>query len=286
MRLIMLGAPGSGKRALLKRILADQRVPLIDANDLVGGPPFDTGDGGERPVHELPLDKLRARLCQEDLGAGFILDILPGAPEQVTALDGLLNELGVPLDLVLAIEMDQDTLLERLTGRLTCRDCGAIHNIFTDPPRVDGVCDQCGGALRRSPKASEQTFHQRLRMYESRALPLLSYYAGKGLLRRIRGEAEPEDLYAAARRILTDLARRHDPPLQPEPSPMPVAPESAPTGLEREADLEAADTTPSEAASWKRAAEQKGRLKRHSGQDRAEPEHKGKGKGKGGKSHS
>lgn len=279
MRLIMLGAPGSGKRALLKRIVADHPVLLIDANDLMEDAATETMEGGERPVYELPLDKLRARLCRENLSGGFILDILPGALEQAAALDGLLHELGVPLDLVLAIETDQDALLERLTGRLTCRDCGATQNIFTDPPRVDGVCDQCGGALRRSPKASEQTFHQRLRMYESRALPLLGYYAGKGLLRRIRGEAEPEDLYAAARRIIGDLERTltPPPPLTPEIS---ATPEPASVATPEDAQ----PTGPMETASWKRGAEHKGRLKRHHGQDKAEAEHKGKVKGKAGKS--
>jgi len=265
MRLILLGAPGSGKRALLKRLVADQSLPVIDVRDLTESPSYEAFDGGENAVHELPLAQLRERLAAQDLSRGYVLDLVPGSREQAQALDALLAELGVPLDLVLTIDIDAETLLERMAGRQTCRDCGTQYNIYTDPPQLEGACDHCGGVLRRSPMGSEQAFHQRLRLYESRAQALIAHFGAQGILRRIRGEAELDDLYLAARSILAGWA--------PRPAPA-VAVVAAPARPEDLGAVKVEASQPSDPDSagapgagpgpgWKRVAEARGRLKRH-----------------------
>jgi adenylate kinase len=142
------------------------------------------------------------RLRASDCNSGFILDGFPRTIAQAEALHPILSKLGKSIDHVINIEVDTEELVRRLTGRRTCKNCGAMFHILFHPPRVEGVCDRCGGALYQREDDKEQTIRIRLNEYQRQTAPLIQYYQVKTYLRSIQGMGGQEDIFERIVRLL------------------------------------------------------------------------------------
>ncbi len=225
MRIVLLGAPGSGKGTQGKLLEERYRIPQISTGDLLraavaAGTPLGrmakaAMDAGQLVSDEVVLGMIRERLAERDTHNGFILDGFPRNIPQAQALDQLLAEIGKPLEMTLLIDVDFDALMQRLTGRRTCGSCGWACNVYLSPPRVDGICDMCGGNLHHRADDNEETIGNRLRVYESQTAPLIEYYRGQDKLRTVQGVGDIRDIFTAVTKIVDGLASR-EPVRQPK----------------------------------------------------------------------
>ncbi len=177
MRMVLLGAPGSGKGTQAKLLVERYKIPQISIGDLLreavasgsslGRQAKAAMDAGQLVSDEMVLSVLQERLIRADARKGFILDGFPRNLQQAEALDLLLNSLGSPLNLALLIAVDVDALIQRLVGRRTCLSCGQMYNVFYSPPHIEGRCDVCGGRLRHRADDNEEIIGDRLRVYET-----------------------------------------------------------------------------------------------------------------------
>ncbi|GAB6043094.1 hypothetical protein JCM17961_37720 [Endothiovibrio diazotrophicus] len=207
MRIVLLGAPGSGKGTQAKQLAGRYHIPQVSTGDLLraevrertplGVQAKAAMDAGQLVSDEIVLAMIRNRLTLEDAQGGFILDGFPRNIPQAEALDRMLEELGQPLDLALLIDIDFEILMQRLTGRRTCRDCHQMYNIYTSPPRLEDQCDKCGGELMHRADDNEETIGNRLRVYEAQTKPLVQYYKMMGILHEIDGTGEIADIFSA-----------------------------------------------------------------------------------------
>ncbi len=217
MRILLFGAPGSGKGTQAKLLVERHEVPQISTGDLLraavaadsplGRQAKAAMDAGQLVSDEIVLGMIRERLGQADAARGFILDGFPRNIPQAQALDAMLLEMGQPLQLALLVEVDVDVLLQRLTGRRTCESCGQMYNIYTSPSKLDDQCDKCGGNLRHRADDNEETISNRLRVYEAQTAPLIDYYRSQGKLRSVQGVGEIGDIFAAVNKIVDPIAR-------------------------------------------------------------------------------
>ncbi|HEX15603.1 MAG: adenylate kinase [Deltaproteobacteria bacterium] len=204
MNLIMLGPPGSGKGTQAKRLTERFGIPQISTGDILReavkeGTPLGKEakrymDEGKLVPDEVVVGIVRERLKEPDCEKGFILDGFPRTVAQAEALDRILEEMGRKIDHVIDIEVSEDELLKRLTGRRTCKRCGAMYHIIFNPPKRDGICDQCGGELYQRDDDKEETIKARLKVYREQTAPLIDYYEKRGLLRRIEGSGKIEEI--------------------------------------------------------------------------------------------
>ncbi|WP_038088403.1 adenylate kinase [Acidihalobacter prosperus] len=215
MRIVLLGAPGSGKGTQGQKLVERYGIPQVSTGDLLRAAVSDGSalgreakgymDAGQLVPDSVVLGMIRERLTRPDAARGYILDGFPRNLVQAEALDQMLAETGQPLDLALLIDVDITTLKQRLLGRLTCSACGAVYNSYTSPPRRPGVCDQCGGELVHRADDNEATIDKRLGVYEAQTMPLIEYYAGDNRLRRIAGIGDIDTIFAA---ITADIEAR------------------------------------------------------------------------------
>jgi adenylate kinase len=139
---------------------------------------------------------IRDRLNEADAKNGFILDGFPRNTSQAKSLDALLSEINQPLKTALLIDVPFDSLMKRLTGRLTCGDCGAIFNRYTNPPQKEGVCDKCGSSnLVHRADDNEETVGNRLKVYQQQTEPLIDYYKGQNKLHAVSGEGDIGEIF-------------------------------------------------------------------------------------------
>lgn len=216
MRIVLLGAPGSGKGTQAKLIAKAYKAPHVPMNDLLraaiaADTPFGrqakaAAEAGQPITDEVMLDVVQERLSQQDASASFILDGFPRNLSQAEALDALMEQHGQPLQAAVLIDVDFETLLQRFTGRRTCVSCGKTYNIYTSPSRLDDRCDECGGNLRHRADEKEETISNRLRVYETQTAPLIEYYRRKGLLRVVPGAGEIDDIFKEISEVLDSLA--------------------------------------------------------------------------------
>lgn len=187
MNLIFLGPPGAGKGTQGALIAERCGLERISTGDLLRdavrrGTPLGQKakgymDAGELVPDDVILGLVREVLTREGTGRrGFLLDGFPRTLPQAMALDRLLEELGRPLDAVVVIDVPDDVLVQRLSGRRTCPNCGAVYNIYFEPPKTPGVCDVCGGALVERPDDAAETVRRRLEVYRKQTAPLIDYY--------------------------------------------------------------------------------------------------------------
>jgi adenylate kinase len=215
MRIVLLGAPGSGKGTQAHRLAESRGIPQISTGDLLRaavtrGTPLGLQakaamESGALVDDALVLGMIRERLADPDARAGFILDGFPRNLVQAAALDGLLAELGQPLDAVVQFEVANDELVRRISGRRTCADCGRVFNVLTSPPSgAAAVCPRTGAAHRLMQRAddNEVTVAERLRVYAQKTRPLTEFYRKRGILRVINAEG-PVD--AVAQRLADAL---------------------------------------------------------------------------------
>jgi len=215
--MVLLGAPGSGKGTQGQLLLERYRVPQISTGDLLreavaAGTPLGKQaktvmEAGQLVSDDLVLAMMAERLSQADARRGFILDGFPRNLAQAQALDLLLAQLHKPVQLALLIDVEVDTLLQRLSGRRTCNACNRVYNVYTSPPKLDERCDECGGKLRHRADDTEETISNRLRVYESQTLPVVEYYRRSNKLRRVQGVGEVKDVFKAVAKICDEVKK-------------------------------------------------------------------------------
>jgi adenylate kinase len=189
MRLILLGAPGAGKgtqgallakRHGLQRIVTGDILRTAVRNDTaLGREARRFMDAGELVPDALILEMLREALA--DAGSGFIMDGFPRTLDQARSLDHTLEDMGLELDAVLVLEAPDDVLVKRISGRRSCPECGAVYNIYLEPPSQPDTCDRCGATLVQRADDSEETVLNRLRVYRRQTRPLIEYYRDAGV---------------------------------------------------------------------------------------------------------
>jgi len=233
MRIVLIGAPGGGKGTQAKLLVEKYGIPQISTGDLLreavaAGTPLGMRakaamEAGQLVSDDIVLGMIRERLSKPDAQKGFILDGFPRNIPQAESLDKLLADMGQPLQVSLLIDVDLNILMQRLTGRRTCGQCGAIFNVHTSPPRLGGRCDKCGGELTQRADDNEATVGQRLRVYEAQTAPLIEYYRRHGIVRTVQGVGEIEDIFSAIQRILGTLPSEEAPAVAaPVPEQQPV----------------------------------------------------------------
>jgi adenylate kinase len=151
-------------------------------------------DKGALVPDDVVIGVVKERFEKPDIKKGFILDGFPRTLDQAKALDKLLSDMGNGLDHVVVIEVPDESLVGRLTGRRTCRGCGYMHHVQFDPPKKEGVCDKCGGELYLRDDDKEATIRDRLSTYHAQTSPLIDYYSTKGIVRKIDGTRSMEDV--------------------------------------------------------------------------------------------
>jgi adenylate kinase len=205
MRIVLLGAPGSGKGTQSQLLMKAYGIPQISTGDLlrkVRAEDSELGrkvraimDQGKLVDDATVLSMIRERLGHPDAAKGFILDGFPRNIAQAEALTVLLAELGTPLNAVVLLELDLKILFKRLTGRRVCEKCGRVFNIYTSPPKQQDVCDHCGGKLIQRPDDKEEVIGKRLEVYEAETKPLVKHYTAAGLLRVVHADADMNTVY-------------------------------------------------------------------------------------------
>jgi adenylate kinase len=212
MRIVFLGAPGSGKGTQAQRLVADHGVVQVSTGDLLraavaAGTPLGKRakaamDAGELVSDEIVLELIRERLAAPDTTRGFILDGFPRNVAQAQALETVLAGLARPLDAVVLIDVDLDILMKRLTGRRTCSVTGKLLNVYFSPQSEIDACMKAGGKLIQRADDNEQTIGNRLRVYREQTEPLVEYYRKSRLLRTVKGEGGTDEVYARLRQAL------------------------------------------------------------------------------------
>jgi adenylate kinase len=205
MNLILLGPPGSGKGTQAQKIAEHYHIPQISTGDILRGAVKERTplgveaqgymDRGKLVPDEVVVGIVRERLMAPDCKKGFILDGFPRTLPQAEALDATLGEMKRAIDHVISIEVDNEELLKRLTGRRTCRNCGAMYHVIFNPPAKEGICNVCGGELYQRDDDQEETIRARLQVYDEQTAPLIAYYNKKDLLRPIKGVGAIEEIF-------------------------------------------------------------------------------------------
>lgn len=206
MRMLLIGPPGVGKGTQASMLQAESGAVPLASGDIfrteikhqteLGNLAKSYMDQGELVPDSLTIEMMRGRLLGPKVKeCGFILDGFPRTVPQAVALDALLDELGLPLDVVIALDIEDDLVVDRLGGRLTCANCGEVFHAKTRPPKVDMTCDKCGSGLTVRVDDRPETIRERLRVFHLNTEPVETYYENKGLLRRIDGSASRNDVY-------------------------------------------------------------------------------------------
>lgn len=198
MRLILLGAPGAGKGTqadILSRMLS---IPTISTGNIlraamkegtpVGLQAKEYVDNGKLVPDDVIVGIVKERLARDDCKNGFILDGMPRTIPQAKALE----EAKIEIDAALSINVDDDVIVERMSGRRTCKDCSATFHVVSNPPRVEGKCDQCGGELTIRKDDSPETVRARLDVYHKETEPLMDFYAERGKLKEVENQPSIE----------------------------------------------------------------------------------------------
>jgi adenylate kinase len=198
MNLVMLGPPGAGKGTQAALLAERIGIPHVATGDLfrtalkeeteLGLTAKSYMDRGELVPDEVTVAMVRERLAESDCDGGVIMDGFPRTVEQAKALEEILAEQDKAIDAALFINAEEDELVNRLSSRWTCRDCQAVYNVFSNPPREEGKCDVCGGELYQRADDVPETVRNRIRVYGDQTSPLVEYYRDQGLLITIKSE--------------------------------------------------------------------------------------------------
>ncbi len=206
MRIVMLGAPGSGKGTQAQRLQQDHQLPQVSTGDLLRRAVADktplglkakaTMDAGELVSDEIVLGMIKERLAKPDAKRGFILDGFPRNLAQADSLNAVLAELGQKIDTAVLMDVDFEILMKRLTGRRTCSKTGQVLNIYFSAPAELEACKKAGGELVQRDDDNETTIRNRLQVYERQTAPLIDYYQKRSLLKTVEATGDVNDVYA------------------------------------------------------------------------------------------
>lgn len=206
MNIVLMGLPGAGKGTQADKIVEKYAIPHISTGDMFraaikGGTELGLKaksfmDDGALVPDEVTIGIVRERLSKSDCDNGFLLDGFPRTVPQATALDALLLDLNKNVEYVLNIQVEQEELVKRLTGRRICKECGTAYHLVFNPPQVDGVCDKDGGELYQRADDNPETVTNRLEVNMKQTQPLLDYYSDKGVLTNINGQQDIHKVFA------------------------------------------------------------------------------------------
>ena len=220
LNLILFGPPGAGKGTQAERLRTDFQLPFISTGDMLRANVREETELGEQAKKYMdagdlvPDDVIVAmaaeRLREDDAEDGFILDGFPRTIEQAQALEKQLDDLGRRVTAVLLIDVPDDELIRRLSGRRVCVKSGHNYHVDFDPPKREGVCDQDGSRLIQRDDDKPEVVENRLRVYHEKTAPLIDYYDRLGLLRRIDGTRDPADVHGHIRAVIATLRLEED----------------------------------------------------------------------------
>ena len=216
MYIVLLGAPGSGKGTAGKIIAEDLKLAHISTGDLfrenlknetpLGLEAKQYMDKGELVPDEVTIRMLKDRLAREDVVNGAVLDGFPRTEIQAESLDTMLKEMGAKVDMALNIDVPFDEIVERIANRRSCRGCSEIYNVVFNPPKVEGVCDKCGGELYQREDQKPEVVQNRLEVYKNSSAELINYYDAKHVLRTEKaGDKAGRTSYDVAEKIEKEI---------------------------------------------------------------------------------
>jgi adenylate kinase len=220
LNLILFGPPGAGKGTQAERLRGDFRLPFISTGDMLRGNVKDGTelgtqakafmDAGELVPDELIVAMAADRLNEDDARDGFILDGFPRTIDQAKALDKQLEEMGRRVTAALLIDVPDEEVVRRISGRRVCVKSGHNYHVDFDPPKNDGVCDQDGSRLVQRDDDKPDVVQKRLDVYHAQTSPLIGYYDNQGLMRRIDGTRSPTDVHDHIRAVIATLRLEED----------------------------------------------------------------------------
>ncbi len=212
MKIIMLGAPGAGKGTQAKMIAEKYQIPHVSTGDIfranikngaeLGREAKKYMDQGALVPDELTVKILLDRVAQPDCKNGYVLDGFPRTIPQAEVLDRALSELGDAVDYAVNVDVPDENIVRRMSGRRACLSCGATYHVEHIPPKQEGVCDVCGQPLVLRDDDKPETVKNRLRVYHEQTQPLIDFYSEKGILRTVDGTVDMKDVFAAITAIL------------------------------------------------------------------------------------
>lgn len=212
MKIIMLGAPGAGKGTQAKMIAEKYGLPHISTGDIfranikngteLGKEAKEYMDKGLLVPDELTVRLLLDRVAQDDCKNGYVLDGFPRTIPQAEVLDEKLSELGEKVDYAINVDVPDENIVNRMSGRRACLNCGATYHIVSIPPKKEGICDVCASALVLRDVDKPETVQNRLKVYHDQTQPLIDFYEKKGVLRSVDGTLPMEEVFTAITKIL------------------------------------------------------------------------------------
>ncbi len=212
MKIIMLGAPGAGKGTQAKKIAEKYGVPHISTGDIfranikngteLGKKAKTYMDQGLLVPDELVVELVADRITQDDCAKGFVLDGFPRTIPQAEALDAALEKMGTSMDYAIDVDVPDENIINRMSGRRACLDCGATYHIVTIPTKVDGICDTCGSKVVLREDDKPETVQKRLEVYHAQTQPLIEYYKKQNVLRTVDGTQPMDEVFEAIVDIL------------------------------------------------------------------------------------
>ncbi len=212
MKLIMLGAPGAGKGTQAKKIAEEYNIPHISTGDIfranikagteLGQKVKTYMDKGLLVPDELVTDLVVDRLQQEDCKQGYVLDGFPRTIPQAEDLDKALAAIGEAIDYAINVEVPDENIINRMSGRRACVSCGATYHIVHNPAKAEDVCDSCEGELILRDDDKPETVKKRLDVYHEQTQPLIDFYTAKGVLVEVDGTVHMDEVFAAIRKII------------------------------------------------------------------------------------
>ena len=212
MKIVMLGAPGAGKGTQAKKIADKYSIPHISTGDIFranikNGTELGTKaktymDQGLLVPDELVVDLVVDRVQQEDCAAGYVLDGFPRTIPQAISLEGALDRLGEKIDYAINVEVPDQNIINRMSGRRACVGCGATYHIEYNPSKAENICDMCGEKLILRDDDQPETVKKRLDVYHEQTQPLIDYYGSKDILREVDGTLDMEDVFQTIVQIL------------------------------------------------------------------------------------
>jgi adenylate kinase len=216
MNIILFGPPGAGKGTQAKKLVDFYGIPQISTGDILranvregtelGLAAKAYMDKGELVPDEVLIGIIKNRLKEPDCKKGFILDGYPRTVPQADALAVILDEIDKPIDVVLNLEVPDEELVRRISGRLICSKCGASYNRTFNPPKKEGICDVCGGEVFQRVDDKEDAVQNRLNVYKKQTQPLIDYYAKQGILITLNGTKDIDEVFEDIRAVLAKFA--------------------------------------------------------------------------------